>query len=118
MTEPVTIMSAARVPTNAPGGVTAGALNSSAITVWWTPPLPSEGEGPTWGYRILYWPRVSDCRSLDSDMARYKLGQRQTVHGDVTEGVIIGLDADTYYCIAVQVLFFFEIVVIYCLCLI
>ncbi|KAA0200129.1 Contactin/TAG-1 cell adhesion molecule [Fasciolopsis buskii] len=103
MTEPVTIMSAARVPTNAPGGVTAGALNSSAITVWWTPPLPSEGEGPTWGYRILYWPRVSDCRSLDSDMARYKLGQRQTVHGDVTEGVIIGLDADTYYCIAVQI---------------
>ncbi|THD29133.1 Contactin/TAG-1 cell adhesion molecule [Fasciola hepatica] len=103
ITDPVTVMSAARVPTNAPGGVTAGALNSSAITVWWTPPQPSEGEGPTWGYRILYWPRVSDCRSLQSDLARHRLGQRQTVHGDVTEGVIIGLDADTYYCIAVQI---------------
>ncbi|KER21681.1 hypothetical protein T265_10050 [Opisthorchis viverrini] len=102
ITDPVTIMSAARVPTNAPGGVTAGALNSSAITVWWTRPLPSEGQGPVGGYRILYWPRVSDCRSERSDIARYQLGQRQTVHGDVTKGVIIGLDADTYYCIAVQ----------------
>ncbi|KAF8566482.1 hypothetical protein P879_05880 [Paragonimus westermani] len=103
ITDPVTIMSAARVPTNAPGGVTAGALNSSAITVWWTQPLPSEGEGPVGGYRILYWPRVSDCRSEDSDRARFQLGQRQTVHGEVTNGVIIGLDADTYYCIAVQI---------------
>ncbi|CAH8465644.1 unnamed protein product [Dicrocoelium dendriticum] len=102
ITDPVTIMSAARVPTNAPGGVTAGALNSSAITVWWTQPLPSEGEGPVGGYHILYWPRVSDCRSERSDKVQYQLGQRQTVHGEVTKGVIIGLDADTYYCIAVQ----------------
>lgn len=96
-------MSAARVPTNAPGSVTAGAFNCSAIRVWWQPPMQSEGEGPIWGYRILYWPRISDCRSLDSDKARYQLGQRQTVHGEVIEGLIIGLDPDTYYCIAVQV---------------
>ncbi|CAH8651358.1 unnamed protein product [Schistosoma guineensis] len=103
LSEPVTVMSATRVPTNAPSGVTAGAFNCSSIRVWWYPPLPSEGEGPTWGYRILYWPRISDCRSLESDRARHQLGQRQTVHGDVTEGLIIGLDADTYYCIAVQI---------------
>ncbi|KAK4474576.1 hypothetical protein MN116_001717 [Schistosoma mekongi] len=103
LSEPVTVMSAARVPTNAPSGVTAGAFNCSSIRVWWHPPLPSEGEGPTWGYRILYWPRISDCRSLESDRARHQLGQRQTVHGDVTEGLIIGLDSDTYYCIAVQI---------------
>ncbi|CAL8100852.1 unnamed protein product [Calicophoron daubneyi] len=103
ITDAVTIMSAARVPTNAPGGVTAGALNSSAITVWWTQPIPSEGEGPVWGYRIIYWPLISDCRSLMSDEARRQWGQRQTVHGEVTEGVIIGLNADTYYCISVQV---------------
>ncbi|VEL26642.1 unnamed protein product [Protopolystoma xenopodis] len=95
-------MSAARVPTNAPRDVTAGAFNSSAVTVWWVRPLTTEGEGPILGYRIIYWPRKSDCRARESDRARQELGQRQTIWGDVTEGLIIGLDTDTYYCISVQ----------------
>ncbi|KAL3318074.1 Contactin-5, partial [Cichlidogyrus casuarinus] len=97
------VMSAARVPLNAPRDIIAGAENSTAITVWWNKPEVSSGVGPILGYRIIYYPRNNtDCRSVDSLKTRYTRGERQTVHGDITTGKIIGLDADVYYCILVQ----------------
>uniref|UniRef100_A0A0X3QAU4 Contactin-3 n=2 Tax=Schistocephalus solidus TaxID=70667 RepID=A0A0X3QAU4_SCHSO len=97
------IMSAARVPTNAPRNPQASMLNASALGVTWDPPLLSPEEGPVSGYRILYWRRGVECLSLASDIERWEQGQRLTLYGDVTSGTIIGLDSDSYYCIAVQV---------------
>ncbi|KAL7059357.1 hypothetical protein AAHC03_013100 [Spirometra sp. Aus1] len=100
--DPMIIMSAARVPTNAPRNPNAAMFNASAILVTWDPPLLSAEEGPVSGYRILYWRRGVECLSLASDIERFEQGQRLTLYGDVRSGVIIGLDPDIYYCIAVQ----------------
>ncbi len=104
MTDPVVIMSAARVPTNAPRHQQANQYNGSALLLTWDAPLLTGDEGPLLGYRLIYWRRNLECLGLESDIERFQQGQRRTLHGgDLTSGFVIGLEQDIYYCIAVQV---------------
>uniref|UniRef100_A0A5K3FD51 Contactin n=2 Tax=Mesocestoides corti TaxID=53468 RepID=A0A5K3FD51_MESCO len=103
VTDPVIIMSAARVPTNAPRNQEANQYNGSALLIKWAPPLLSGDEGPLLGYRLIYWRRNEECLGLESDIERFEQGQRRTLYGgDLTSGFIIGLEQDIYYCVAVQ----------------
>lgn len=103
ITDPVVIMSAARLPVTAPRNQQANQYNGSALLITWDPPLLSGEEGPLLGYRLIYWRRNLECLGIESDIERFEQGQRRTLYGaDLTSGFIIGLEQDIYYCVAVQ----------------
>ena len=104
MTDPVVVMSAARMISSAPRNPQANQYNGSALYITWDPPLLIGDEGPLLGYRIIYWRRNLECLGIESDIERFEQGQRATVNGgDATSGYIIGLEQDIYYCVAVSV---------------
>lgn len=104
ITDPVVIMSAARLPVTAPRNQQANQYNGSALLITWEPPLLTGEEGPILGYRLIYWRRNLECLGIESDIERFEQGQRRTLYGaDLTSGFIIGLEQDIYYCVAVQV---------------
>nr|BAE94190.1 contactin/TAG-1 cell adhesion molecule [Dugesia japonica] len=98
-----TITSSSKLPSFAPLNINADSLNSTAINVQWAAPSVGQGEGPIQGYHIVYWMRVSDCKSQAASYDRLNTSQRLTLYGsDLVKGIIIGLQPDKYYCIGVQ----------------
>ncbi|XP_067932128.1 contactin-like [Watersipora subatra] len=87
--EPVTGMSAVRVPTQTPKEIVVQPYNATALTVYWNPVQDSREStgGELLGFHIQYW-KASSTQSL---------GRRNTILGNVTSGRIIGLEPNTDY---------------------
>ncbi|XP_074644634.1 contactin-like isoform X2 [Tubulanus polymorphus] len=92
----VVVYSAEGMPQATPNNVRGRPFNESAIEVTWSDVQNTREmmKGVLQGFRINYWKR-------DTESAIYS--KRQTILGNVDSGLIIGLDADTYYKISVQV---------------
>ncbi|KAK6176500.1 hypothetical protein SNE40_014772 [Patella caerulea] len=92
----VTIKSAEALPTGTPRSVFSDSFNSTALMVYWKPVTDtrSEMKGKLIGYKINYWRKDVDIET----------GAPQNIlSGQIDHGLIIGLEADTWYTVNVQV---------------
>ncbi|KAH9507424.1 hypothetical protein Btru_058046, partial [Bulinus truncatus] len=94
------VYSAEDVPTNiAPTFHSANAINATAGTVTWIPVQNTReaARGTIVGYQVNYWMEDTKC------LGKYELdGMSSNFYGDVSSGVLVGLDFSGDYCVNVQ----------------
>lgn len=90
----VNIFSAEDAPSYSLKNTNAQPFNSTALIVYWEPVMYTRQDirGQLLGFHVFYWPS-NGLRSL---------ALRAVIHGNATEGIVIGLDAFREYNIMVQ----------------
>ncbi|GFS00241.1 contactin [Elysia marginata] len=97
----VIVMSAERLPEIQPLFEDAEALNATSGVVYWTP-IPNTREsarGAIGGYQINYWQEGPQCKGGGDLEAG---ATSVNIHGDVSEGIVVGLDPGSANCLNLQ----------------
>ncbi|KAK3764141.1 hypothetical protein RRG08_055937, partial [Elysia crispata] len=96
-----TVMSAERLPEAQPIFESAEAINTTAGMVYWIP-VPAtreEARGAIGGYQINYWQEGPQC---DGGGELEAGATSVNIYGDVSEGLLIGLDPGSANCVNLQ----------------